>query len=364
MTRGAPIRELARELATAGDAQVTQVVALIDSMQQRGTADALIAPLRARLQQLRPDRPLRFGRLLFLPLDPVIVDGSRWRLGMPAVPRPRLAALLEIVQRGLGENARKIEAAIHGRSQADVVAVRQAGGMLWPPAARLLKTAAAAPIDPAWEGAALVGDAFAPVARGVACVLSRAVPLLALLADSASGLAPHAEPITEMLEHAASDSPDGWSLTVAVLLRSLPEPSLVLRLMRDVGAGSQPTLRTAAEKTIEAVLEQLAGSGGGITMRDVGLASATVQVQQLAELLKGLGDRGGPQRRQVIGAIRQEADANCRDRFAAGLSAELMQPLLVAGKPGASIDQAAGSSRARPAPVRDGGAPDRRCSGL
>lgn len=328
MTPAAPMREVVRELAIARDTQVAQVVALIDSMQERGTADALLAPLRARLRQLRPDRPLRFGRLLFLPLDPVIVGGPGWRLGTPAVPRPALGPLLEVVQRGLGKRTQQIEAEIHGRSRGDVAAVRRTGGLLWPKAADLLKAAASAPIDRAWNEAGLPADAFAPVTRGVACVLSRAVRLMKLLADTESGLPPSAEQIGEMLEHAAADSAEGWSLMVAVLLRSLPKPDLVLRQMREVSARLQPALRAVAERTIEAVLEQLAGTDGTDgRMRELGLTAAAEQVRHLAGLLDGLSEGAGPQRQQAIGAARQEADANCRDRFAAGLSAELIEPL-------------------------------------
>jgi hypothetical protein len=176
------MRKLVRELASARDAQIAQVVALIDSMQERGTADALIEPLRARLRQLRPERPLRFGRLLFLPLDPVIADGRGWRPGMPSVPRPALGPLLAIAQRGLA--VQQIEAEIRGRSHGDAAAVRRAGGLLWPQAAALLKAAVSAPTDRAWNEAGLPADAFAPVIRGVACLLSQAVRLMTLLADT------------------------------------------------------------------------------------------------------------------------------------------------------------------------------------
>jgi len=328
MMPAAPMREVVRELATARDSQVAQVVALIDAMQERGTADTLIAPLRARLRQLRLDRPLRFGRLLFLPLDPVIVGGPGWRLGLPSVPRPALGPLLEIVHRGLAEQAREIEAEIHGRSRSDAAAVRRTGGLLWPQAAGLLKAAASAPTDRAWSEAGLPADAFAPVARGVACVLSKAVRLMKLLGDIESGLPPPAEQISEMLEHAAADSAEGWNLMVAVLLRSLSKPDIVLRQMREVSARLQPALRAGAERTIEAVLGELAGTGGkGEGMRELGLTVASAQVRRLAELLDGLSEGAGPQRQQAIAAARQEADANCRDRFAAGLSTELIEPL-------------------------------------
>ena len=92
------IREVARGLAGARDAQILQVVAMVDGMPNRGAADQLIAPLRGRLARLRPPRPLRFARLLFLPLDPLIVPAARWRAEHPSIPRtviPVLAAAIE-----------------------------------------------------------------------------------------------------------------------------------------------------------------------------------------------------------------------------------------------------------------------------
>jgi hypothetical protein len=49
-------------LAHAADAQIARVVAMVDAMPERGSADALIAPLRPRLAALRPTRPLSFTR--------------------------------------------------------------------------------------------------------------------------------------------------------------------------------------------------------------------------------------------------------------------------------------------------------------
>src|SRR5689334_24255463 len=83
----AEIREVARGLASARDEQIMQVVAMVDAMPNRGPADQLIAPLRPRLARLRPPRPLRFARLLFLPLDPLIVPAARWRAEQPTIPR-------------------------------------------------------------------------------------------------------------------------------------------------------------------------------------------------------------------------------------------------------------------------------------
>ena len=82
------IREASRGLVEARDDQVAQIVAMVDAMPDRGAADHLIAPLRARLARTRPPRPLRFARLLFLPLDPLLAS-SVWRGVAPPCMRQR-----------------------------------------------------------------------------------------------------------------------------------------------------------------------------------------------------------------------------------------------------------------------------------
>ena len=62
-SRLAEIRALNRHLVSAQDAKILKVVAMVDALPQRGEADNLIEPLRARLAQLRPGRPLAVGLL-------------------------------------------------------------------------------------------------------------------------------------------------------------------------------------------------------------------------------------------------------------------------------------------------------------
>ena len=87
------LRELQHSLATAQDGQIERVVAMVDALPQRGAADRLIAPIRPRLAQLRPARPLRFCRLLFLPLDPLVVPPTKWRRASLTLPRTVLEPL-------------------------------------------------------------------------------------------------------------------------------------------------------------------------------------------------------------------------------------------------------------------------------
>ena len=123
---------LHQSLATAQDSQITRLVAMVDTLPDRGVIDDLVAPLRSRLAQLRPARPLRFIRLLFTPLDPLIVPAPRWRPDGPSLPRTALPALAAAAHDTMGEEAAQIDGMIADRTTRDLPAIARAGALLWP----------------------------------------------------------------------------------------------------------------------------------------------------------------------------------------------------------------------------------------
>jgi hypothetical protein len=132
----AGLRELQHTLASAKDAHIERVVAIVDAMPERGSADGLIAPLRPRLAQIRPARPLRFSRLLFLPLDPLIVPAPKWRPEYLTIPRTALEPLAGSVRDAMDAELRAaVDRAIAGRTTRDAETIRKAGALLWPAAA-------------------------------------------------------------------------------------------------------------------------------------------------------------------------------------------------------------------------------------
>ena len=178
---GRDIRALSRRLAEASDTEVTRAVAVVDQMPQRGGADQLIEPLRPRLAELRPPRPLRFTRLLFLPLDLLIVPPRRWQLRLPAIPRSALTALAATVRAGLGAEAAAIDAMIQAVSSQQADAVMRAGDRLWPPAAALLS---APPPPVGWADTGLNMAAYTALAGRIGAVLAQE-PLLRQLVAGA-----------------------------------------------------------------------------------------------------------------------------------------------------------------------------------
>src|SRR5580698_6184503 len=125
------MRSVRRELAGADDTRVLQVLRYVDGLADRGQADGLLAPLRDRLRRLRPARPLRFARVLFMPMDPAIVSTRDWRAGAPQLPRSAIAPIVAMVRRAQPELLLPFDAIINDSNQAESVRARNGGSMLW-----------------------------------------------------------------------------------------------------------------------------------------------------------------------------------------------------------------------------------------
>jgi hypothetical protein len=181
----ADVGALRHELGTANDEKIKRVTEILDQVTDPRVNQAILDPLRARLAALNLMRPLRFSRLLFLPLDPLIVPASRWKPDEPSVPRTALAPLIRIVRAGLGSEMVFIERTIAGRRTDATQAIVLAGEALWPCAADIL-AAASAPDD--WTEAGLSLRVFTPLAQAVSAVLRRGPHLYLLRRDHEIGV--------------------------------------------------------------------------------------------------------------------------------------------------------------------------------
>jgi hypothetical protein len=150
---------LREALAGAPDATLGRIVGLLDSLNDRRSADALIAAARPRLKDLRPARPLRFTRLLALPFEPVLVATETWDGGLTSIPRAALSPIGQAMHAALGELAEAIETAALGQTMANAALVARLGARLWPAAAQ---ARLALPL-PGWAEAGLPEAAAAPL---------------------------------------------------------------------------------------------------------------------------------------------------------------------------------------------------------
>ena len=329
---GSSIRVLKSEIAGAADPQILRIVAAVDALASRGPADALIAPLRQRLSMLRPPRPLRFARLLFRPLDPLIVPGPRWHDGEDSIPRTALAPMADHVRRAVGDKIDAVEHEIAGHTDADTDLVTRLGRSIWPVAARALRTHM---VPETWNTSGLPLATYRPLADCVAALLDEAASLEALCAETANALLPvRHSGVAEMLDRVVAVNGTAVPMLIALLLVRLPEAAASIVRMT---AGLQSLqIRAALDRGIDRVLRQLSLDGGtedfiaAGTLADAGAAAA--HIKTLLTQLDGVSTK--PQRREQLRSIRQRLDASCKARFTAGLEEALLAPLRqMAGRP-------------------------------
>ena len=312
MSGATEARAVARALADAPNRRIAQAVALVDALPARGAADALIAPLRGRLAELGIGRRINFGRLLFLPLDPVIVDAKAWRPGAAAIPRSALAPLIAATRAALGADGESIAAALR---EAGPSAPMTLGPLLWTPAAASLRALAAAKV-PGWEATGLPAEAAGPIARAVAAVLDAWPALCALAARDTES-----RDLADVLRAAAAEGPEAWALVVAVAIARGADPVPVATLAADLARRGGPAMHQALEGA-------LAVATGALEQQTQAPAAlATGAVRRAGRLVAALVDRAGPTQRAALLGFAGRIDTACRARIAAECATAVIAPL-------------------------------------
>ena len=154
-----PIGAMLDELLGATESQVLRIVELAEAAKDDAIREDVLAPLRPRLAQLKPGRKLRLARLLFTPLDGLIVPAALWRPGQPAVPRDALMPIAAGVRAALGAEAVAIEQMIAGHTTLRQDIDGQAGALLWPRAAEFGGPVKLIGADPEMKGGPATGPA-------------------------------------------------------------------------------------------------------------------------------------------------------------------------------------------------------------
>jgi hypothetical protein len=351
MTGGVIFKDLHRTLARAADARLAEIVTLVDSMPERGEADALLAPLRARLGQLRPQRRLSFTRLLFMPADPIVVPGGAWRRDAAFVPRTALRPLSQHVRTALGPLAAEIDAEIATATCCDRAVVARLGARLWPRAAEILMQPGPAPDWACLTGLNAIDQAA--IAMPLAALFSEAGSIEVMAHEAASGL-----PISPARLRACIGRAESWmaaygptkgsslAMLMAVLLSRMPVPDDVLVAASDLAqAHSNLAARQAADLAIDMVL----GTAEAALLQQADLVTASADLSRLAVLLDTLerpGPASRPTRKAAIVQLRRDIDARCRARFTQDL-ANCLQTAALLDRPAPDIDIATLESTAR-----------------
>ena len=324
MVSGAALRRLGGELLSAQDDKITRVVEMLDQLPRRGAADALLIKLRPRLARLRPVRPLTFDRLLFTPLDSLILPGAAWTRDLPGIPRNALRPLADSIRRHLPQLATCIDAQIAGLRADDRRAVAIAGAILWPQAGAWLATAPA-PAD--WTTASGLRDGdYAALVPTIAAMLGCAVRLNTLQLAHLAGESVTLEMLEPLVSQTALAGPLALATLLAILTAVMPDLAS-LRILTDRLAATDidPRLRQAAEQAVDFVIGRLENTMA--LPRD--LDAAELDISRMAVLLDDMQSRSRerPSRLARIKRARERADAECRAAFEEALTEQVLLPV-------------------------------------
>ncbi len=321
---GTMLRRVSGDLMSAMDSQLAQVVAMLDGLPRRGNADAVLAPLRPRLARLRPVRPLNFDRLLFTPLDGMIVSATAWQRDTPGLPRSALRPLADQVRGLLPHHSAEIDALLHGHRADDRALLLAAGSRLWPEAARALTLA---PAPPDWVAVTGLREAdYAALAGMLAALLGCATAIRAIEDEHRVGNPPDRPRLEALVNQVAPAGPLALATLLAILTERLPDtPAIGLIIDRMAVTEIDPRLRQAAEQAMAFVVARLEAAPP--LPRDMAQAAQTVR--NLADLLDDLQARARerPARLAQIKLARERIDAECRAAFTEALTEQILQPL-------------------------------------
>jgi hypothetical protein len=321
---GPNLRTLHRDLAAAQDDQIHRVLTIIDALAERGDADKLIAPLRGRIAELRPRRKLSLARLLFTPLQPLIVEAASWSLAAPSIPRTTIQSLTGQVRDGLGATAATIDALAAQHSSTDGIGeLVEIGGELWPAAAKVL---AAAPTPADWTAKTGLRERdHTALASAVSSLLAQALPLLRVVARAMAGTAPEPEELHALLEAVAPAGAQPLAMMIALALGWLPRSELLIQVVDDFARRhDDPTVSATVDGAVDFVLTRIEQS----PLPSADLTTAAVEARQIAIMLGDLMlcSAQRPRRRNRVEQVRREVDTACRERFAREVENQLVAP--------------------------------------
>ena len=279
-------------LAQAPDTAVARVVAMVDALPDRGAADAIIAPLRPRLAQLRPVRPVGFSRLLFTPLNPVILSTAEWRRADMGLPRASLAVLGKAVRAALGNNA-----AWCGDGQV----LPDHGPALWTQAAPVLETLELPAI---WQSDTGLSSADYHAISGTAAAILHEAAQIEWLA-SQPGAVDDAS-VRGILVRSQTRVRTALDTVVAVLLTRLASPVRVLTLAAEVSGG---------DHVVGRALDRLVSQFGKRSGDTIEMRATAYEAARIATLLASFEEATPQSRRGRLDTMRRRADASCRRCF-------------------------------------------------
>jgi hypothetical protein len=292
-------------------------------MPKRGEVDQLIVPLRPRLAVLRPARPINLARLLFMPLDPLIVPAAGWRRGTITLPRSALIPLADVARERLGPVAAATEAALAGLTTDNTQDLAQIGAGLWAAAAKVL--AAAEPPDSWSQTTGLQTADFHPLSTIAAAGLAQADQIERIVRLPETDEAGQRREIGAALEPAAESGPLALATVIMLLAARLPSAAQSFFSADSIASRSgEPAMRHAVDQAIDSTIDSVESSASNLGS----LSNASVALRRSIRLLDELESvcSQRPSRKARIAELRREVDTASRKQFSQALAHELLEP--------------------------------------
>lgn len=328
-------RALQQEMREADDEKINRIIAVVNAAWDPRINQVLLDPLRTRLASLKPARPLRPSRVLFTPLDPLIVPPSDWKPNEPSVPRSALSSILKVVQAGLGSQTHLIDTIIAGHQGDEVQTTTAAGKVLWPRAAEIL-AAVPPPVD--WSETSLRPALYPPLVKAIATVLRRALPLRDLLLYGDVGaFATDDRAINQIFENIGREPADGCAMIARIIL--VQSPHAVPLWQRKISALSNAETRIMLMKATAGGVDQVLSTldNGSALADGIGhapLAGVADEVRRINSLLQQIeGEAAGKLHLHRLTAIRKKLGNLCFARFSHGMKEGLFTRLSATDAP-------------------------------
>ncbi len=309
------LRELQSAARQATNGQLLRLASALDDLPHRAVAEGVMDAVRPRLRHLRPSRPLSLSRLLFLPLDPLLVAPGDWRPGRGLVPRSAILPMTEHLRSAEFALVTALEERLAGAKLTDVVLAAEQGALLWPAASRALPRSPPA----GWEEAGLPGQHFAAVAK-ICATLWRHAPVLWPLRLAGRDGPPEAT-LRPAFRVIAADGPEAVELCLGALLPYAAQPACMVAVV----AGLNQALAPPAERALD---RYLSGITPGLEGADLeAMADAAARFARTLKDLDSALTRDKPKRAQQLQALRMSAAQSCSERLEQEMARRLTEPL-------------------------------------
>ena len=309
------LRELQHAARQATNNQLLRLANTLDGLPQRGVAEEVLDAVRPRLRHLRPARPLNFPRLLFLPLDPLLVEPSEWRPGQGRVPRSAILPLAEHLRMAEPALVTAVEARIAGAKLTDVVLAAEQGTLLWPAAFEAL------PRNPptGWEAAGLPSQYYTEVVK-ICAALWRHGPVLWRL-RMAGGDGPPEASLRPAFRVIAAEGAEAVELCLGALLPFAAQPARMVAVMAGLNQAMAPPAERALDRYLSGVTPELEGA-------DLeAMADAAARFARTLQDLDSAVTRDKPKRAQQLQALRISTAQCCKEMLEQEMVRRLTGPL-------------------------------------